>query len=240
MLGPDAEIFDAQLCYDPSPAVYLGIGLFKTMTRAQLTFKGMNFPNSGLGMLVRSQPKNGSMPVALKRPYRTKRAGSGGRGGKARLAYAEEEVAIFEECKLLVWANSLLKVAYDFLSDFMHLHPSGAPPPFEVIQFRFVAAGMAIAQKSIDNGPLPTTNRAAYLLEEVLPGEKSDFVKYLHNASASSDLSSDDPDYQAALFLMFIQHVQYAITGGIAYVSDFQGTVPSVRIFIHLRFLHHF
>ena len=186
------------------------------------------------------QPKNGSMPVALKHPYRTKHRGPGGQGGRARLAYAEEEVVIFEECKLLVWANSLLKVAYDFLSDFMHLHPSGAPPPFEVLQFFLVAAGMAIAQKSIDNGPSPTTNCVAYLLEEVLPGKKSDFIKYLHNVSASSDLSSDDPDYQAALFLMFIQHVQYAITGGIACGSDFQGTVPSVRIFIHLRFLHHF
>ena len=233
MLGPDAEIFDAQLRYDPSPTVYLGIGSFKTTTRAQLTFKGINFPNSGLGMLVRSQTKNGSMPVALKHPYRTKRGGGGmgGRGGRARLAYAEEEVAIFEECKLLVWANSLLKVAYDFVSDFMHSHLSGAPPPFEILQFRFVAAGMAIAQKSIDNGPSPSTNRAAYLLEEVLPGEKSDFIKYMHNASASSDLSPDDPDYPAALFLMFIQHVQYAITGGIAYVSDFQGTVTSVRVF---------
>jgi len=84
---------------------------------------------------------------------------------------------------------------------------------------------MAIALKPIDNGPSPTTNRAAYILEEVLPGVKSDFVKYLHNASAASELSPDDPDYQLAEFLMFIQHVQYAITGGVAYVSDFQGTV---------------
>ena len=72
----------------------------------------------------------------------------------------------------------------------------------------------------------PPINREAYLLEEVLPGLKTDFVKYLHNASAASELSSDDPDYQLAQFLMFIQHVQYAITGGIAYVSDFQGNVP--------------
>ena len=228
MLGPDAEIFDALLRYDPSPSAYLGVGSFKTTTRAQLTFKGINFPNSGLGVLVRSQTKNGRMPVALKRPYRNKRgaSGPGGRGGgKARLAYVEEEVAIFEECKLLVWANSLLKVAYDFVTDFMHSHPSGAPPPFEILQFRFVAAGMAISQKLIDNGRSSTTNRAAYLLEEVLPGVESDFVKYLHNASAASELSTDDPDYQLAQFLMFIQHVQYAITGGVAYVSDFQGTV---------------
>ena len=140
-----------------------------------------------------------------------------------RLAYAEEEVTIFEECKLLVWANSLLKVAYDFLSDFLHVHAGEDPPPFEIIRFRFVAAGMAITQEAMDNGPSPTTNRAAYILEEILPGRKSDFIKYFHNASATSDLLHDDPDYHLAEFLMFIQHVQYAITGGVAYVSDFQG-----------------
>ena len=166
------------------------------------------------------------MPVALKRHYWNKRGPGGQVGRMARLVYAEEEIAIIEECKLLVWANSLLKVAYNFVSDFIQTHPSGAPPPFEILQFRFVSAGMAIAQKPLDNGPSPTTNRAAYLLEEVLPGLKTDFVKYLHNASAASELSSDDPDYQLAQFLMFIKHVQYAITGGIAYVSDFQGNVP--------------
>ena len=230
MLGPDAEIFDAQLRYDPTPGVYLGIGSFKTTTQARLTFKGLHIPITGLGKLVRVQcssnklEKGRSMSVALKRPYRNKRSGRG--GGIARLAYAEEEVAIFEECKLLIWANSLLKVAYDFMSDFIHMQPGPfkSLPPFEILQFRFVAAGMAIAQKPLDiTGPSPTTNRAAYILEELLPGKKSDFVKYLHNASATSELSRDDPDYQHAEFLMFIQHVQYAITGGIAYVSDFQG-----------------
>jgi hypothetical protein len=243
MLGPDAENFDAQLRYDPSPGVYLGIGSFKTTTQARLTFKGLQYPFTGLGMLVHrssnKMEKGQSMSVALKRPYRNKR---GRGGGMARLAYAEEEVAIFEECKLLVWANSLLKVAYDFMSDFMHMH-SKAPssPPFEILQFRFVAAGMAIAQKPLDNtGPSPTTNRAAYLLEEILPGKKSDFVKYLHNASATSELLPDDPDYQHAEFLMFIQHVQYAITGGVAYVSDFQGKRPyacETRLFYQSKVL---
>lgn len=249
MLGPDAEIFDAQIRYDPSPGVYLGIGSFKTTTQARLTFKGLHLPSTGLGILVQLSPnkmetsKGRSMSVALKGPYRNKRGPHGRGGGMARLAYAEEEVAIFEECKLLVWANSLLKVAYDFMSDFMHSDgrdddPSKAPP-FEILQFRFVAAGMAIAQKPLDNtGPSPTTNRAAYLLEEILPGKKSDFVKYLHNASATSELSADDPDYQHAEFLMFIQHVQYAITGGVAYVSDFQGMgLGLYQDYQNLRFL---
>lgn len=227
MLGPNAETFDAQVRYDPRPEAYLGVGSFKTTTPARLTFRGLHFPFTGLGMLVVRNPdgqeKGRSVSVALKRPYKPKRG-----TGLGRMLYAQEENSVFKECKLLVWANSLLKAAYEFMSDSMQNHHSGNPPPFEILDFRFVAAGMAIAQKPLDvTGPLPTTNRAVYLLEEVLPGEKTDFVKYLHNASATSDLSPDDPDYHLAEFLMFIQHVQYMITGGVAYVSDFQGMVSS-------------
>jgi hypothetical protein len=225
MLGPDAETFDAQLRYNPRPEAYLGVGSFKTTSPARLTFNGSHYPLTGLGTLARlahlSNENGRSVSVALKRPYRGKRG-----GGMARLPYAEEESAIFEECKVLIWANSLLKTAYDFMESFIAQHPSSKPPPFKVLQFRFVAAAMAIAQKPLDNaGPSPTTNRAAYLLEETLPGEKADFVKFLHNASAASELSPDEPDYHLVEFLMFIQHVQYAITGGLAYVSDFQGNV---------------
>jgi hypothetical protein len=165
-----------------------------------------------------------SVQVALKRPYRTKQA-----GGMARLTYVEEEHAVFEEAKLLVWANSLLRVAYDFILNFVH--PSGDPPPFIIPEFRFVAAGIAIALKPLDmSGPTPSTNRAVYLLEERLPGEKANFVKYLHNASATAEIPSDDPNYHIAEFLMFIQHVQYAITHGVAYVSDFQGMASFVSV----------
>ena len=66
----------------------------------------------------------------------------------ARLAYVEEEHAIFEEAKLLVWANSLLRIAYDFILNFVH--PSGNPPPFIIPEFHFVAAGIAIALKPLD------------------------------------------------------------------------------------------
>jgi hypothetical protein len=236
MLGPDAETFDAQLRYDPRPEVYLGVGSFKTTSPARLTFNGSHYPLTGLGTLARRAHflnKGRSLSVALKRPYRTKRG-----GGMARMPYAEEESAIFEECKLLIWANSLLKTAYDFMENFIAQHPSGKPPPFEVLQFRFVSAGMAIAQKPLDNtGPSPTTNRAAYLLEETLPGEKADFIKFLHNASAASELSPDEPDYHLAEFLMFIQHVQYAITGGLAYVSDFQGNIEQSSSYKNLTFL---
>jgi hypothetical protein len=212
MLGPLAKVYDAYLRYNPDPNVYLGVGSFKTTAPARLTFSG-NLPPTGLGKLVKQMENS---DVALKRPYRNKKRVGGGR---ARMAFADEEKAVFEEGKLLVWANSLLKFAYDYINDYIDKQAS--PPPFEVLKFRFVEAAMAIAHKPLDNTTrTPTSSRAAYLLEEVLPGK---FVKYLHNANASSELPPNDPNYHLAEFLMFIQHVQYVITGGVAYVSDFQG-----------------
>ncbi|KAF8888189.1 hypothetical protein CPB84DRAFT_1684277 [Gymnopilus junonius] len=165
-----------------------------------------------------------------------------GSGGIGRLLWPEEQITVFEECKLLVWANSLLTSAYDFIADFVHKHPY--PPPFEIPKFRFVAAGMAIAQRPFENnGKKPTTTWVTYLLEEVLPGVEKDFVKYLHNASATSELSPEDNDYHLAKFLTFIQHLQYVITGGVAYVSDFQGMLiilksSSVIMILMLDFCH--
>ena len=87
VLGPDVETFDANLCYDPRPDAYLGVGSFKTATPACLTFSGACLPCAGLGKLVSSNssqttqnPSSSShvtcgsysASVALKRPYRTK------------------------------------------------------------------------------------------------------------------------------------------------------------------------
>ena len=115
--------------------------------------------------------------------------------------------------KLLIWANSLLRVAYDFIFNFVR--PSGNPSPFIIPEFRFVAAGIAImiVLKPLDmSGPTLSTNCSVYLLEEQLPREKASFIKYLHNASATTEIPSNNPNYHLAEFLMFIQHVQYAIT----------------------------
>jgi hypothetical protein len=229
LLGSKANLYLAFLRYNPK-GEYLGVGSFKTTTAAHLTFRGTNFPLSGLVRLAQqTTDENGlntSVSVALKRPYRTNNSEKEVpvlERSKIRMAFAEEQVTIFEECKLMVWANSLLRAAYDFMDDFID---KNSPPPFDMLKFRFVEAGMAIALKPLDQAghvSAAATGRAAYLLEEVLPGDKTDFVKYLHNASAVPRLSRDDPDYKLAEFLTFVQHVQYRITGELAYVSDFQG-----------------
>jgi len=127
----------------------------------------------------------------MKRPFRTKK-----NGGMVRLAYAEKERAVFDEAKILVWASALLNLAYEFIAAELDKQVAcGSPPPtFDIPEIRFVAAGIAIAQKPVVAGTTSSgTNRAVYLLEERLSGEKSDFVKYLHNASACSDLDTNDP-----------------------------------------------
>jgi len=165
--------------------------------------------------------KAGTVAVAMKHPFRTRK-----NGAIMRLAYAEEERSVFDKAKILVWASALLKLAYDFIDAKVdkHIADGSAPPGFDIPEFRFVAAGIAIAQKPVVASTTSSgTNRAVYLLEERLPGQKSDFVKYLHNASARSDLDANDPDYPLAQFLEFLQHVQYQITHAVVYVSDFQG-----------------
>ena len=59
----------------------------------------------------------------------------------------------------------------------------------------------------------------------MLPGTPSEFVKYMNNSKVTTILEHDnsESEYKLAEFLMFMQHVQYQITHGMAYISDFQG-----------------
>ena len=60
-------------------------------------------------------------------------------------------------------------------------------------------------------------------MEELIPNVKETFVKYIHNGTCRPLLHLDDPEYNIAEFLAFTQHVQYNRTGGMAYISDYQG-----------------
>ncbi|PPR00279.1 hypothetical protein CVT26_009031 [Gymnopilus dilepis] len=241
MLGADVTTFEAHIRYDYRTEAFIGKGAFKTTSLAHLTFRGA-IPSRGLGQLVRAAHKGGdahqgTIQVALKRPFRLKRPvasatapnPSGGvvpsssvKAPKSarigRLDSGEEQKLVFNECKLLVWATSLLKAAYDWISG--HINNMGSVPPFEIPEFRFVAAGMATALKPPMKGDKesgPSIFRT-YILEELIPGPQTEFVKYLHNAKAMTELEPDDPDYKLAEFLMFMQHLQFQLTGGVAYI----------------------
>ncbi|PPR08009.1 hypothetical protein CVT24_003760, partial [Panaeolus cyanescens] len=67
-----------------------------------------------------------------------------------------------------------------------------------------------------------SSNQAAYLLEEVISDDVP-FIKYIHNGKAVPVPKENEEDYEVAVFLCFIQHVQYVATHGQVFISDFQG-----------------
>ena len=91
--------------------------------------------------------------------------------------------------------------------------------------FCFVDAGVAVVVKPLETSSgRPSTQRATYLLEVMLPGSPAEFVKYMNNfkATRATILERDDSEYKLAEFLMFMQHVQYQITHRTAYIFDIQ------------------
>lgn len=50
------------------------------------------------------------------------------------------------------------------------------------------------------------------------------FRKFILNDRAVPIVAEGGPDYNLAEFLCFVQHIQWEKTGGLAFVSDFQGT----------------
>jgi hypothetical protein len=222
--------FRAHLIYNPEERI--GQGTFKTANLASLEFDNLR-PSVGLGSLNVDK-----LSVALKRPFldmktASKRPGLPSVSTKtpvpvSRLTVTDEQHAVTGEAKLLVWANALLEFGYDFI--FYYAQTNHAPPGVEdfmsiIPHFRFVDAGVAVVVKPLETSTAgrPSTQRATYLLEEMLPGTQAEFVKYMNNSRATAFLERDDSEYELAEFLMFMQHVQYQITHGMAYISDFQG-----------------
>ena len=98
-------------------------------------------------------------------------------------------------------------------------------PPFSIPAIQFVYAGVALGLKDVNTSrSAVTSNCAVYLLEELLPPENEyAFQKYIHNNSAVPLMKPGEEGYKTAKFLSCIQHVQYQLTGGLAYISDLQG-----------------
>ena len=226
MLQLNGNNFFARISYDPGPSGFLGKGAFKTTMRATLEFEGKK-PSSGLGSDPTTPNSSlnsdvvSSHTVVLKHVFQEKYQSK----VITRLGYADEQYAISDEGKLLVWSSALLKIVYDFIGAFIAEHD---PPqaPFEIEKFRFVSAAVAVAQKPLENNT-SSTHRAVYLLEEILPNPAS-FVKYIHNNSALPLAHSLSAHFNKAVFLSFVQHAQYQLTHNTMYVSDFQGELLQV------------
>ncbi|KAG9008383.1 hypothetical protein FRB90_008919 [Tulasnella sp. 427] len=109
-------------------------------------------------------------------------------------------------------ANALMQIAYDRIKLAIGEKALAELPPA-----RFVSAGLAVHSET----------RRGYLLEEYIdPRTRGPFVKYISNASSKplhAVLEGDYNELQRGLFLSAVQHAQYEVTGGLAFVSDLQG-----------------
>ena len=201
---------------------FLGRGTFKTTSRATLTWQ--DSPTYGL-QSVNRQP----IQIALKRPYAERRPNNSGiEAPIKRFSFDDESKSLHTEMTMMGWAQSLLTYAYNFIHS--TIRKQGEEPPMLIPSLRFVHAVLAYAQKSLDasgtsSSRQSSSHRAVYLLEELLPIDKKPFIKYIHNGDAVPNVQPQEEGYETALFLSFIQHIQYHFTGENVYISDFQGSV---------------
>ncbi|KAG1780739.1 hypothetical protein EV702DRAFT_964224 [Suillus placidus] len=194
------------------------MGGFKTAHPGWLTLTPP--PISGFGSVSRHE-------IVVKRPFHQVYPHDVSQGPFkiGRFPVADELPKLFKEANVLYWASSLLQLTYDFID---HRLASYCPPPSPIPQVRFVEAGLALA---FVQGPTAASKpgsrtcpiHACYLLEELIDGGDDAFLKFIHNMDANPLLNELDYGYDLAVFFSFTQHVQYVKTGGLAFISDYQG-----------------
>ncbi|KAG6372778.1 hypothetical protein JVT61DRAFT_7177 [Boletus reticuloceps] len=231
-----SESFPGTIRLDFASDAMLGVGAFKTAQTAQLTLVPLH--PSGLG-------SQGNDKVVIKRTYiptGTEAADFilGIRNSKyMRPSLGEQAQKLYREANALYWSKALLKMMYDYIDHCVNT--AAKPPPFELPRLRFVDAGLvlAYAERPTSSGPFSGRSNAGtlssvYLAEEVIPsiGEEGTdgFIKFIHNANAAPRELDDPAANEIAEFLSFTQHVQYTKTGGLAFLSDYQGQFPISRL----------
>jgi hypothetical protein len=219
-LDPEACL-NGQLTIDISSDNMLGAGGFKTAHPGWLTLFAA--PESGLGSCPREK-------VAVKRPFhKIYPPGSSRAPGKyviGRYVVADEIPKLFREANVLYWAGPLLEFAYNYIDHC--IARSTDPPPFTIPRLRFVEAGLALSYSQAPSDSNQKSKgcppRAGFLLEELIGDDDNrNFIKYIHNMDCNPLLDEDEFGYDIAAFLACTQHIQYVKTGGLAFISDYQG-----------------
>jgi hypothetical protein len=164
-------------------------------------------------------PFPSKMLIILKRPYDLTPQ------GKVKYLKAADEYALrYKKATQLVWANSLLDLAYSLVNSFVH--ESKDPPPFTIPRLRYIKVALASNSTPTNHVPTQSSEKGSrsFLLEEYIDPEiHGEFVKYIHNQSLGPNRDLSEEKRNIALFLCFTQHVQYIVTGHLVFVSDYQG-----------------
>ncbi|KAF8529987.1 hypothetical protein JB92DRAFT_3189866 [Gautieria morchelliformis] len=222
-------------CPSPDFSVHAYHGHLYTDPQTELAPPG-SFKTAHPGRLSLDAPQTlvppalGTIPyesIAVKRAYYKEMVR--GKDRVKRFSGAYEVDIMGREGKALYWAMSLMDMVYCFASAGVML--SGSSRLTLCAQVRFVNAGLAIIRN--------TEGKAtkALLLEELIDASQGSFRKFVHNGSAKPLPNCMSKDYNLACFLCFAQHVQWTKTGGLDFVSDFQGMIwnlPSCTTLIHV------
>lgn len=182
------------------------------------------------GCLMFNEPGSGTEHVALKRPY------TPGTYPKQILRYVvqAELTDVVSEGVTLVWATSLFGLARSYIraSELSQNIPYHLPL---FPDLRFVNGGLALilgapnqpgVQKTTSTFTTTSTSAGSYLVEERVDMLRSSpWIKLINNShpTPTAAVRPNSPEMALATFLLFIQHLQWKLTHGLAFVSDFQG-----------------
>ncbi|KAK0457077.1 uncharacterized protein EV420DRAFT_1271890, partial [Desarmillaria tabescens] len=134
-----------------------------------------------------------------------------------RVTESFERTCILREANTMLWANTLHDMSLDMV---LSKAPSLGTPPGPIPDLHFVEATVVMNSKPDSVKPKDWHGFCA-LVERLLP--EDDFVKYVCNGTPQPiDLGSDE-QHRIAVFLCFLQHIQYRFTKEKAFVSDYQG-----------------
>lgn len=165
-------------------------------------------------------------------------------GVTKRYAPLPEIKEILVECNVMYWAGALMVETYLFIDAYLEKHPKKAQKShLEIFRLRFVAAGFGyvlspegsassttrLSFARIKEGKsLSPSVKMGYMLEELISGDGEngvEFVKYIHNMDPVPTDTLSNREHKIAVFLCFTQHVQFEITGGTAFLADYQGAM---------------
>ncbi|KAF9062571.1 hypothetical protein BDP27DRAFT_1233430 [Rhodocollybia butyracea] len=117
------------------------------------------------------------------------------------------------ECALLMWCKSLLRHVLNYVSV---LEAKNGPCPLGIYNLCFVPAAMVSCKGE------GTRKAESYIVEDRIEGT---WQKYILNSRAVPLMAADEQGYERAQFMCFLQHLQFDKTKGLAYISDWQGTL---------------
>ncbi len=157
--------------------------------------------------------------VCLKRPY----LGRIGNREVWRETETSERHSVFGEANIALWANSIHTLSMVYMQA---KATSSEETPGSIPNLRFVDT--AIVLKSKPDSVKTTDWKGGFtaLVERLLLSE--DFVKYVSNGVPRPTEIISTSLYDTAQFLCFLQHVQYFLSAGKCFVSDYQGKFSSV------------